>query len=143
MVFPKEALSVLHFLLYMSKLPKLLRNTCRSLFVDLIQSNFQTSMNELTLSNADHHITQSCTKSVRVLFERQKSKMLTYNSQAIPSSSVKFLGITFDSALTFKSHFHTVATLARHHLIKMNSIFSSTYGPSTSTLIHLLHLYII
>ena len=68
---------------------------------------------------------------------------VTYNSQVIPSSSsVKFRGITFDSALTFRSHFRTVATLARHRLLKLNSIFSSTYGPSTSTLIRLYKSYI-
>ena len=96
----------------------------------------------------DHRIILSCTKSVRVLFERKKSNRLkpqdvTYNGQVIPSSSsVKFLGITFDSALTFRSHFRTVATLARHRLLKLNSIFSSTYGPSTSTLIRLYKSYI-
>ena len=56
------------FLLYMSKLPKLLSNTRRSLFADdfmiysessitrsnLIQSNLQTSMDILTLFNSDH-----------------------------------------------------------------------------------------
>ena len=97
-------------------------------------------MDALTLFNSDHRIILSCTKSVRVLFERKKSNRLkpqdaTYNGQVIPSSSsVKFLGITFDSALTL-SHFRTVATLARHRLLKMNTIFSSTYGPSTATLI--------
>ena len=130
MVIPKEALSAL----YMSKLPKLLPNTRRSLFADdfmiysessitrsgLIQSNLQTSMDDLTLFNSDHRIILSCTKSTRVLFERKKSNMLKpqdviYNGQVTPSSSsVKFLGITFDSALTFRSHFRTVATLARH-----------------------------
>ena len=99
-------------------------------------------MNALTIFNSDHRIILSCTKSVRVLFERRKSNRLkpqdvTYNGQVIPSSSsVKFLGITFNSALTFRSHFRTVATLARHHL-KLNYIFSTTYGPSTSTLIRL------
>ena len=146
----------------MSKLPKLLPNTRRSLFADdftiysessiaqsdLIQSNLQTSMDALTLFNSDHRIILSCTKSVRVLFERRKSNRLkpqdvTYNGQVIPSSSsVKFLGITFDSALTFRSHFRTVATLARHRLLKLNSIFSTTYGPSTSTLIRLYKSYI-
>ena len=97
----------------MSKLPKLLPNTRRSLFAydfiiysessitrsDLIRSNLPTSMDALTLFNSDHRITLSCTKSVRVLFERRKSSRLkaqdvTYNSQVIPSSSsVKFLGI--------------------------------------------------
>ena len=100
-------------------------------------------MDDLTLSNSNHRNTLICTKSVRVLFEGEKSNGLkpqniTYNGQVIPSSSsVKFLGITFDSALTFRSHFRTAATLARHHLLKINSIFSSIYGPSTSTLIRL------
>ena len=97
---------------------------------------------------SDHRIILSCTKSVRVLFERRKSNRLKpqdviYNGQVIPSSSsVKFLGITFDSALTFRSHFRTVANLARHRLLKVNSIFSTTYDPSTSTLIRLYKSYI-
>ena len=155
-------ISPLLFLLYMSKLPKLLPNTRRSLFADdfmiysessitrsnLIQSNLQTSMDALTLFNSDHRIILCCTKSVRVLFERRKTNRLkpqdvTYNGQAIPSSSsVKFIGITFDSTLTFRSHFRTVATLARHRLLKFNSIFSTTYVPSTSTLIRLYKSYI-
>ena len=141
----------------MSKLPKLLPNTRRSLFADdfmvysescitrtdLIQSNLQTSMDDLTLFNYDHRIILSCTKSVRVLLERKKSNMLkpqdvNYIGHVIPSSSsVKFLGIAFDSALTFRSHFRAVATLARRRLLKLNYIFSSTCGPSTSTLIRL------
>ena len=101
-------------------------------------------MDALTLFNSDHRIILSCTKSVRVLFEKRKSIRLkpqdvTYNGQVISSSSsVKFLGITFDSALTFRSHFRTVATLARHRFLKLNSIFSTTYGPSTSTLTRIL-----
>ena len=114
-------ISPLLFFLYMSKLHKLLPNTHRSLFADdfmiysessitrshLIQSNLQTSMDDLTLFNSDHRIILSCTKSGRVLFERRKSNRLkpqdvTYYGQVIPSSSsVKFLVITFDSALTF------------------------------------------
>ena len=143
-------ISPLLFILYISILPKLLPNTRRFFFADdfmiysessftrsdLIQSNLQTPMDDLILFNADHRIILSCTKSVRVLSERQKSKKrkpqcVTYNGQVIPSSSVKFLDITF--VLTFQSHFRTVATFARHRL-KMSSIFSSTYGPSTSTL---------
>ena len=104
----------LRFLLYMSKLPKLLPNTRRSLFADdfmiysessiprsdFIQSNLQTSISDLTLFISDHRIIRSCTKSVKVLFEKKKSNRLkpqdvTYNGQVIPSpSSVQFLGIT-------------------------------------------------
>ena len=67
------------------KLPKLLPNTRRSLFADgfmiytessitrsdLIQSNHETSRDNLTLLNSNHRIILSCTKSVRVLFERK------------------------------------------------------------------------
>ena len=148
MVFPMEALLALFSsFFYISKLPKLLPNTRRSLFADdfmiysessitrsgLIQSNFQTSMDDLALFNSDHRIILSCTKSVRVLFERKKSNRLkpqdlTYNGQVIhSSSSVKFLGITFDSALTFPISL---------------PYFSSTYGPSTSTLTRLYKPYI-
>ena len=60
---------------------------------DLIQSNLQTSMDDLTLFNSDNRIILSCTKSVRVLFERKKSNRLKtqdviYNGQVIPSSGV-------------------------------------------------------
>ena len=83
------------------------------------ESNLQTSMNDVTLFNGDHRIIQIGTKSVRVLFERQKSKRLkpqdvTYNGQVIPSSSP--LTLLSPSDLTF---------------LKINFIFSSTYGSST------------
>ena len=142
MLFPKEALASL-FLLYMSKLPKLLSNTRRSLFADdfiiysessitrsdLIESNLQTSMDGLTLFYSDDRIILSCTKSVRVLFERKnrnrfKPQDVTYNGQVIPSSSsVKFLGITFV-------------------LSPFLPAIVSTYGPSTATLVRLYKSYI-
>ena len=122
-------INTLFFLLYMSKLPKLLPNTRRSLFADDFMIYSESSITRSDLI---------CIKSVRVLFERRKCNRLkpqdvTYNGQVIPSSSsAKFLGITF----------RTVATLARHRLDKLNSIFSTTYGPSTSTLIRLYKSYI-
>ena len=122
----------------MSKLSTLLPNTRRSFFADnimiysessitrsdLIQSNLQTSIDDFTLLNSDHCIILSCTESVGVLFERKKSNRVkpqgvTYNGQVIPSSFVKFLGITFDSALTFWSRFLTSATLAHHCIFNL------------------------
>ena len=38
-------------------------------------SNLQTSLDKLTVFNADHCIILSCTISVRVLFERRKSTL--------------------------------------------------------------------
>ena len=99
-------ISPLLFLLYISKLAKLLPNTRRSLFADdfmiysessitrydLIESNLQTSMDDLTLFNSDHRIILSCTKSVRVLFERKRSNRLkphgvTYNGHLLKGNS--------------------------------------------------------
>ena len=85
----------------MSKLPKLLLNTRRSLFADdfmiysessinrsnLIQSNLQTSMDDLTLFNSNHRIIRSCTKSVRVLFEWKKSNRLKPQTSLITARS--------------------------------------------------------
>ena len=148
-------ISPLLFLLYMSKLPKLLPNTRRSLFADdfkiysessitqsdLIQSNLQTSMDDLTLFNSNHRIILSCTKSVRVLFENHKTPLITVRSSLLRhllSSLVLPLALLSPFDLTSG----TVATLARHRLLKLNSIFSSTYGPSTSTHTRLYKSYI-
>ena len=55
---------------------------------------------------------QTCT------YMKVKIQTCTY-MKVHSSSSVKFLGITFDSALTFRSHFRTAASLARHRLLKL------------------------
>ena len=134
----------------MTKLPKLVPNTRRSLFADdfmiysessitrseLIHSNLQTSIDDLILFNSDHRIILSCTKSVRLLFEKKKSNRLkpqdvTYNGQVIPSSSsVKFLRSPSDLTFGLSPLLPVIASL------------NSTYGPSTSTLIHLYKYYI-
>ena len=65
------------------------------------------------------------TKFVSVLFERKKtgsnhktSLITTVRSSLLLHLLSSFLGITFDSALTFRSHFRTVATLDRHRPLK-------------------------
>ena len=110
---------------------------------------FASQLDEEVKTDVDVELDQPFARArLRVLVERRNSKKLktqdvSYNGQVIPAStSVKFLGITFDSALTFKSHYHTLANVARHRLLKMNSIFTSTYGPSTSTLLRLYKPYI-
>ena len=56
-------------------------------------------------------------------------------------TSAKFLGITFNTTLSFK-HFHTITNLARHRLLKLLSISTSTHGPSPSTTIGLFNINI-
>ena len=57
-------------------------------------------------------------------------------------TSAKFLGITFDTTLSFANRFHAVTNLARHRLLKLQSLSTSTYGPSPSTTIILFNIYI-
>ena len=52
------------------------------------------------------------------------------------------VAVAVASSSSVKFHFRTFAILARHRLLKIISIFSSTYGPSTSTLIRLYKSYI-
>ena len=82
----RSLISPLLFLLYMSKLPKLLPNSRKSLFVDdfmiysessITRSDLQISMDDLTLFNADHRIVLSCTKSVWVLLKAKEQKAQT------------------------------------------------------------------
>ena len=141
-------ISPLLFLLYMSKLPKLLPNTRRSLFADdfmvyyepsitqsdLIQSNLQTSMDTLTLFNSDHRIILSCTKSGRVLFERKRA---TCSNHKTPSL-LRHLLSSLVSPLTLLSPSDLTSVLSP----LLPVIASTTYGPSTSTLIRLDKSYI-
>ena len=105
-------------------------------------------MNNLAEFNAVHRVILSCSKSARVLFTKRRRKDLTvqqvtYDGKVIDSKhSAKFLGITFDSALNFRTHYTNIATIARHRLLKLTSIYSSTFGPSSTTLIRLYKSYI-
>ena len=62
--------------------------------------------------------------------------MYTLHGRAIRSiTSAKFLGINFDTTLSFTN-------LARHRLLKLLSISTSTHGSSPSTTIKLFNTYI-
>ena len=67
---------------------------------------------------------------------------ITLHGRAIRSVTAKFLGITFDTTLSFTKHFHAINNLARHRLLKLLSISTSTHGPSPSTTIRLFNTYI-
>ena len=70
-------------------------------------------------------------------------RRITLHGRAIRSvTSDKFLGITFDTTLSFTKHFHAITNLARHRLLKLLSISTSTHGPSPSTTIRLFNTYI-
>ena len=79
-------------------------------------------------------------KTSKLLFQRSTRYLPDWHStlhgRAIRSvTSVKFLGITFDTTLSFTKHFHAITNLARHRLLKLLSISTSTHGPLPSTTI--------
>ena len=59
----------------------------------------------------------------------------TLHSRAIRS-------VTFNTTLSFTKHFHAITNLARHRLLKLLSLSTSTHGPSPSTTIRLFNTYI-
>ena len=67
---------------------------------------------------------------------------ITLHGKAIRSVTAKFLGITFDTTLSFTKHFHAITNLPRHRLLKLLSLSTSTNGPSPSTTIKLFNTYI-
>ena len=56
--------------------------------------------------------------------------------------SALFLGITFDTTLSFTKHFHAITNLARHRLLKLLSVSTTTHVPSPSTTFRLFNTYI-
>ena len=82
-----------------------------------------------------------------LLFQRSSRHLpdwhITLHGRAIRSvTSAKFLGITFDTTSSFTKHFHAITNFARHRLLKLLSISTSTHGPSPSTTIRLFNTYI-
>ena len=102
-------------------------------------------MDDLAVYANQWRIGLNAGKTSKLLFQRSSQHFpdwhITLHGRAIRSvTSAKFLGITFDTTL-FK-HFHAITHLARHRLLKLLSISTSTHGPSPSTTIRLFNTYI-
>ena len=141
-VLQRSLISPLLFLLYMSKLPKLLPDTLRSLFADDLmihtefsitrsdlQSNLQTSMDDPTLFNTDYRVILSSTKSVRVSLKGKRA--LNLNHKPVRSSLILLLSLL---SLLTSVKIRNIGTLALHCLLKMNSSFQPMALPLSSTL---------
>ena len=106
-------------------------------------------MDDLTLFNSNHRIILSCTKSVRLLFERTFKRAIGSNHKTslttVRPSILRHLLSSLVLPLTLLSPSDLTSVLSPllplHRLLKLNSIFYSTYGPSTSTLIRLYKSY--
>ena len=85
-------------------------------------------------------------KTSKLLFQRSTryipDRHITIQGKAIHSVTATFLGISFDTTLPFTNHFHAVTNIARHRLLKLFSLSTSTYGPLPSTTTGLFSIYI-
>ena len=104
-------------------------------------------MDDLAVYANQWGIGPNASKTSKLLFQRSSRYLLdwhiTLHGKAIRSvASARFLGITFYTTLSFTKHFHAITNLARHRLLKLLSLSTSTHGPSPSTTIRLFNTYI-
>ena len=114
--------------------------------LSIITTKLQQSMDDLAVYANQWRIGLNAGKTSKLLFQRSTRYIpdwhITIHGKAIRSvTSAKFLG-TFDTTLSFTNHFHAITNLARHRLLKLLSISTSTHGPSPSTTIRLFNIYI-
>ena len=115
--------------------------------IELITQTLQQTIDDLAVYANKWRIGLSAGKTSKLLFQRSARNppnwQIKIHGRAIESvTSAKFLGITFDTTLSFSTHFHNVANVARHRLLKLKSISTSTYGPAPITTIRLFNIYI-
>ena len=149
-------LSPIIYLIFTHDLPPPTSKAFRSIFADDLKyfvagpnltTKLQQSMDDLAVYDNQWRIGLNAGKTSKLLFQRSTRYIpdLAHHTtrQGHPlRPSAKFLGITFDTTLSFTKHFHTVTNLARHRLLKLLSISTSTHGPSPSTTIRLFNIYI-
>ena len=155
-------LSPLLYLLYTYDLPPIPNSrpqVFRSIFADdlkffaacptltNITRTLQRSINDLAVYANKWRIRLNPAKTSTLLFRRSAQNLpdwhVTIHGKAIKSvTTAKFLGITFDTTLSFTTHFSNITNVARHRLFKLKSISTSKYGPSPITTIRLFNTYI-
>ena len=115
--------------------------------LSIITTKLQQSMDDIAVYANQWRIGLNAGKTSKLLFQRSCQYLpdwhITLYGKAIRSvTSVKFLAITFDTTLSFTKNFHAITNIARHRLLKLLSLSTSTHGPSPSTTIRLFNTYI-
>ena len=115
--------------------------------LSIITTKQRQSMDDLAVCANQWRMGMDVGKTSKLLFRCSSRYIpdwhITLHGKAIRSvTSVKFLGITFDTTLSFTKNFHAITTLARHRLLKLLSLSTSTHGPSPFTTIRLFNTYI-
>jgi hypothetical protein len=104
--------------------------------LNTILQKLQKLINELTTALDTTGMKFSPQKTQVVIFSRKKintdliPKLKMYDAQIIFLDEVKYLGVTFDSKLTFKSHIQNSFTKAKRLLFSAKGIMGKHWGPS-------------
>ena len=83
----------------------------------------------------------NASKTSNLLFQRSTQHIPDWHI-TLHSKAIRSVTSHSDTTLSFINHFHAVANLARHRILKLLSLSTSTYGPSPSTTISLFNIYI-
>ena len=159
-----SSLSPILFLLHVTDIPTPTKpNTFLSQFADdikiyshssslaKIQSNLQHSMNQIISFCGKRRISINENKSFELIFRKHSrittaevtAKPILFPNTPIPfKSSGKFLGITFDQQLSFKNHITQIKSKAKHRTMRLNTLHSTKYGPSHTTMILLFKIFV-
>ena len=113
----------------------------------IVTTKLQQSMDDITVYANQWRIGLNDGTTSELLFQRSTRYIpdwhITLHGKAIRSvTPAKFLSITFYTTLSFTKHFLATTNLARHRLLKLLSLSTSTHGPSPSTTIRLFDTYI-
>ena len=157
MEFPKGAPSVLSyssstFQTYLHPL-MITRSTVpicrRHLLLRLQNFKLQNSINLITTYSGVYRIGLNVDKTVQIYFpgkrhtSEKNTKHVTINNTNIPiRNKAKFLGVTFDSSLSFKTHINLTASKAKHRIIRLHTIYNQSYGPSLATMLRLYKTFV-
>ena len=68
----------------------------------------------------------------------ENAKHLLCHHTPIPFQNTgKFIGVTFDNQLSFRTHIKDINTKAKNRSFKLRTLHNTTYGPSNQTMIRL------
>ena len=107
----------------------------------VVQNVLQTAINNITKWTNEHGFKFSVNKTVAVNFSRQKKIMkptlLLYNEPIQFKDKVKFLGVIFDSRLTFKAHINELKISSKKSLNLLRVLSYTAWGADRRTLLRL------
>ena len=110
--------------------------------INLIQRRLQQYINTIEKWTEDNGFSFSLDKTKAVLFSQQagiqlRPDLLLYGQKIKYEESVKFLGLIFDSKLTWRAHITSVKAKCSRAVGVLKSIATQEWGGDMATMVHL------